>query len=255
MIMFEAFNNFFDKIYVITLKRAADRQEHIKKELQGLNYTFMYGADKKDLDINKLIGDEIYDPGLAKKRHARSRKLDPGEIGCSLSHVMVYKDVIANNYKKVLILEDDVVIDKNTVGLFDTITGELPFDWQLLYLGYAKNEIPPANAGIKKLFYYLLYATGIKRKFNHTAINNLYPRPYSEHLQKAGLHDCTHAYAVTKEAAAILLQNQTPLTYAADNLLATVITNGLLKAYTAKPKLINQQYQVNEGNTFSYLHQ
>lgn len=253
--MFEAFNNFFDKIYVITLKRAGDRQEHIKKELQGLNYTFLYGADKKELDINQLINDKIYDPLLAQKKHARSRKLDPGEIGCSLSHVMVYQDIIANNYKKALILEDDVVIDKSTISLFDSITGELPADWQLLYLGYAKNENPPANAVIKKLFYHLLYTAGIKRKFSHTAINNLYPRPYSAHLQKAGLHDCTHAYAITNDAAAILLQNQTPLVYAADNLLAAVITNGLLKAYISKPTLINQQYQVNEGNTVSYLHQ
>ena len=47
-IMFEPLNNYFDKIYVITLQRAADRQLMLKQELDGLHYTFMYGMDKNN---------------------------------------------------------------------------------------------------------------------------------------------------------------------------------------------------------------
>lgn len=253
--MFEALNNFFDKIYVITLTRATDRHIHIQNELQGLNYTLQYGADKKDLDIPKMITGKLYDPEAAKKKQMMGKDLTPGEIGCSLSHMMIYKDVVANNYNKVLILEDDVVIDKKAIKLFPEVVKELPADWQLFYLGYAKNETPPYNAGLKKMFYHLLYSTGIKTKLDHTGINNLYPKPYSAHLQKAGFHDCTHAYAITKEAAKILLGKQTPLVYTADNLLAFTITQGSLKAFASKPKLINQQYQVSGANTISYLHQ
>jgi glycosyl transferase, family 25 len=145
------------------------------------------------------------------------------------------------------------VVDKKALSFFSSLVAELPQDWQLLYLGYDKNETAPANAGLKKIFYHLIYTLGIKKKFNHAAINKLYPRPYSEHLQEAGFHDCTHAYAITKEAAEILLAKQSPVTYSADNLLALSIVNSLLKAFIPRPKLINQQYQVNPGSTVSYL--
>ncbi|MBL0355784.1 MAG: glycosyltransferase family 25 protein [Chitinophagaceae bacterium] len=253
--MFAPLNNFFDKIYVVTLERAMDRHLHIQQELAGLNYTLMYGADKKNMNVDELVSRKIYDPVSAKQKHIMHKDMTKGEIGCSLSHTMIYQDIISNNYQKVLVLEDDVVVDKNAIQLFSAITSELPADWQLFYLGFAKNETAPSNASIKKFFYHLLYSLGLKRTLNHTIIDHLYPEVFSTHLQKAGFHDCTHAYAITNAAAKILLQQQTPLVYTADNLLAFTITNQLLNAFITVPKLINQQYQVNEQPVTSYLHQ
>lgn len=253
--MFEALNNFFDKIYVITLARAADRHAQLQQELAGLQYSLFYGADKKELDNTALVQKGIYDPVTAKQRHIMHKDLTGGEIGCAISHTMVYRDILKNGYQKVLILEDDVVVDKKALPLFDSITAELPANWQLLYLGFAKNEKAPANAFLKKAFYHLLYALGIKRTLNHSVIMHLYPEQYSAHLQRAGFHDCTHAYAITNEAAAILLQQQSPVIFTADNALAFTITNQLLQAFITRPKLINQQYQVNGEQGLSYLHQ
>jgi glycosyl transferase family 25 len=253
--MFDALNNYFDKIYVVTLERATDRHQHIRRELEGLRYSFLYGADKNSINAAELAAKKVYDPVLAKKQHIMHKDLTGGEIGCSISHTMLYRDVLTNNYQKVLVLEDDVVIDRNTIGLFPEMIKELPADWQLWYLGFAKNEKAPANARLKKLFYHLLYALGLKRTLNHTVIGNLYPARFSTHLLRSGFHDCTHAYAITNEAAAILLQQQTPVQYTADNLLAFTITNKKLNAFIADPKLINQQYQVNEQPVISYLHQ
>jgi glycosyl transferase family 25 len=251
--MFEPLNKFFDKIYVITLQRAADRHLHIQKELAGLNYTLMYGVDKLNINIGELIQHKDYDEALALKQHPMSKKMRTGEIGCSLSHRMVYQDVLKNHYQRVLILEDDVVIDKKNISLFETIAAELPSDWQLWYLGFAKNETPPANATVKKLFYHLCYSLGLKSKLNHTVINNLYPVRYSAHLQKAGFHDCTHAYAISNEAAKILLKQQSPVQYTADNLLAFTVTNEMLRSFISVPRLINQQYQVDNVHATSYL--
>jgi len=253
--MFDSLNNFFDKIYVITLQRAADRHLHLKKELAGLNYTILYGADKNDLDTKELVAKKLYDPVLAKKKHIMNKEMTGGEIGCAISHIMVYEEMIKNNFEQVLVLEDDVVIDKKNIGLFDAIKNELPANWQLWYLGFAKNEVPPGNAGIKKFFYHLMYSLGLKKTLNHTVITHLYPAPYSAHLKKAGFHDCTHAYAITLPAAKILLQQQTPVIYTADNLLAFTITNDLLTAFISQPTLINQQYQVAGNQSNSYLNQ
>ena len=253
--MFEPLNNFFDKIYVITLKRATERHLHIHQELEGLQYSLFYGADKNELDLEELALQHKYDPELAIKKNIMHKRMTAGEVGCSLSHKMIYEEVIKHNYNKVLILEDDVVIDRKNIMLFDSISRELPDDWQLWYLGYTKNVTPPANAFAKKLFYHFCYSLGIKRTLNHTVVNNLYPAPFSAHLQKAGFHDCTHAYGLTNDAARILLKRQTPVQYIADNLLAFTCTNDLLRAFISTPALINQQFQVSSNPPISYVKQ
>ncbi len=253
--MFEALNNFFDKIYVITLERATDRHLLVKQQLEGLNYTFLYGTDKNDLQYERLVQNKLYDPVLAQKHHLVGKEMRVSEIACSMSHRAVYEDVVKNKYQKVLILEDDVIVDKENIALFETVARELPVNWGLWYLGFAKHERPPGIAVLKKLFYHLLYATGIKKTFNHTVINNLYPKPFSKHLQHAGFHDCAHAYAITGTTAGIFLKMQQPVSYVADHLLAYAASGRLVDAFITEPKLINQQYQVAAQPIKSYLNQ
>ena len=251
--MFEAFNDFFDKVYVITLHRAVERQQLIEQELKGLNYTFMFGADKNELDIETLKKSGQFDILLAKKHHTAGKIMLPGQLACSISHRMVYEDVIRNNYGKVLILEDDIVVDKRNLLSFKETVKELPADWGLWYLGFDKNENAPANSALKKVFYHFLYSIGLKPNYNHTVINNLYPKGFSTHLKVAGFHDCAHAYAITKNTAGILLKMQTPVSYIADHLLAYAVTNALFKSFISVPTLINQQYQVSAKPVQSYI--
>jgi GR25 family glycosyltransferase involved in LPS biosynthesis len=62
-----------------------------------------------------------------------NRDILPGEIGCALSHLSIWKDAKNKNYDSILILEDDFKVD-----------GEFPakeialYDWGLLYLGRQK---------------------------------------------------------------------------------------------------------------------
>lgn len=253
--LFEPLNNYFDKIYVITLKRATDRHLHIIKELEGLNFEFMYGCDKINLKKDELIENKQFDPELASQHHIMGKEMNMGEIACSISHKMVYEDVVKNNFSRVLIMEDDIIIDRKNISLFENISKELPNNWGMLYLGFAKNEQPPKMAFFKKAFYHLLFATGIKKQFNHKVINNLYPKNYSNHLNIAGFHDCAHAYAITGNTAKIFLQMQSPLSYIADHLLAYAACNKTINAFTSNPKLIHQQYQVSTTPIKSYINQ
>lgn len=248
---FSALNSFFDHIYVITLERAADRHEHIRKELQGLNYQFFFGKDKNQFSIEKIKTAGIYDEAAAMKHHRYGKPMQEGQIGCSWSHAEVYKDVIAKGYQKVLILEDDVVIDRQAANLFLQILKELPKDWELVYLGFAERETPPPGLALKKAFYHLLRIFNAVR-FSHTTINHLYPKRTSHHIYEAGYHDCTHAYAITQSAAKKLLGLQQPISFIADNLLAHAVTNRLVKGYIVLPKIIHQQYQVGTSSA-SYL--
>ena len=252
--IFDLLNHFFDKIYVITLQRATDRHLHIQKELNGLHYEFFYGKDKNEFSVSTLEQKGIYNERLAKKHHRYGKPMTPGMIGCSWSHKLVYTDIITHNYSKVLILEDDVVIDWNQAHLLPQLLKALPTDWELLYLGFAGNEQAPSNASFKKTYYHLLRVLGIF-KYSHATINNLYPQKAGEHLYKAGYHDCTHAYALTYSGAQKLAKLQQPISFFPDNLLAHAVTNNLVKGYITLPKIINQQYQVQEAATYSYINQ
>jgi glycosyl transferase family 25 len=251
---FDLLNSFFDKIYVITLQRARDRQEHVQKELNGLHYELFIGKDKQEFSVEDLKQKNIYNEDLARKHHRFSKPMQAGMIGCSWSHALVYKDVVQKEYKKVLIMEDDMVMDKKAILLLPQIFKELPEDWELLYFGFAVNEVPPPGSFLKKALYHAVrFFGGIK--FSHRTITNLYPKKVTTHLCKAGYHDCTHSYGLTASAAKKLLDLQTPISFLPDNLLAYAATNEIIKAYITQPKIINQQSQVENKPTHSYINE
>ena len=250
---FSALNQFFDKVYVITLQRATDRHAHIQKELAGLQYELFYGRDKQAFTIEELEKEGVYNEALARKHHRYGKAMPAGMIGCSWSHAEVYKTILTEGYQKVLILEDDVVIDKNPLTIWQDVLTELHEDWELLYLGFAEKEKVPPMAFLKKAVYHLQRLFG-GLNYSHTTIRNLYPKKIGRYVSKAGYHDCTHAYGLTRSGAEKLLQLQTPISFFPDNLLAHAATNELVKAYIIQPKIINQLYQVGTTSV-SYINQ
>lgn len=248
---FSQLNQSFEKIYVITLQRATDRQAHVQQELNGLNYQFFFGKDKQQFSIEELKQQGLYDEEAARRNHRYNKPMQIGQICVSWSHADVYNDIVQNGYRNALIMEDDVVVDREQAKGFSEILAALPADWQVLYLGFAEREKAPKTVFFKKLFYHALRLfKGIR--FTHRTIEHLYPKKVSAHIYRAGYHDCIHAYAVTQQAAKTLLTMQQPVSFIADNLVAYAVTNGLLKGYVVQPRIIYQQYQIGTSSA-SYL--
>ncbi len=248
---FSQLNQFFDKIYVITLERAGDRQAQIRKELDGLNYTFFFGKDKQHFSVEQLQADGIYNETLARRHHRYGKPMQAGQVCVSWSHAEVYRDVVQNGFQKVLIMEDDVVLDAAAAQNFPAIVRELPADWELVYFGFAEREKAPAGLVFKKLFYHFLRLFHAIR-FSHATINHLYPKKIAPHVYRAGYHDCIHAYAITQSAARKLLHLQEPISFIADNLTAHAVTNEIVNGYVVWPRIFYQQYQLGRS-TASYL--
>ena len=245
-------NNYFDFIYVLTIKRAKDRQEKIKKDLAGLKYTFFYGVDKKDLDIETLEKDNIYSPNKARFRNRYNKDMRISEIACSLGHKYIYEDMLMNKYKRVLILEDDVIFNMNGIEIFDYLIEELPINWELVFFDYTKNEHRSLFSLFKVYTYHIQKMLG-GLKWSHTMIKNLFPRKYSEHLNKSGYHYFASAYAITQSAAEKLIELQTPIQFPADHLLPYAATNEIINSFITTHKLFNQQSQGNSINMQSYI--
>eukprot|EP00697_Spironema_sp_BW2_P006707 gnl/Spiro4/20814_TR10132_c0_g1_i1.p4 gnl/Spiro4/20814_TR10132_c0_g1~~gnl/Spiro4/20814_TR10132_c0_g1_i1.p4 ORF type:complete len:269 (+),score=-11.67 gnl/Spiro4/20814_TR10132_c0_g1_i1:3187-3993(+) len=97
-------------VFVISLKSSTERRkrldEHFKK--MGLPFEFMdavYGKDLNDIDI------ATYCDMQAVKN--APNWLTRSAIGCALSHLNIYKEVIRRNLPYAVIFEDDVIINKD----------------------------------------------------------------------------------------------------------------------------------------------
>ena len=231
---------YFDKVFVVSVPRFTQRHQQVQQHLQGLSFDFFWGADKLQLDYDTAKTNGTYDEQKAKQLQRQGKALNLGEIACSLSHRMVYEEMLKHNWEKVLILEDDVLPLYNNLTQLPDALNELPANWELVYLGYLKHEKVTA-ALKKKQWLYKVFARLGFMKWTYKMVTNLLPRPYSSHLKEAGFHDCTHAYAVTLEAAKKLLAVQTPVVYRADDLLSSTIMKGELKAFVTEPKFFDQE--------------
>ena len=243
---------FFDKIFVITLHRATDRQIQVKEQLAGLPFDFFYGADKQQLNQDQLISENIYNEEKAKALNRYDKGMVLGHIACSLSHRNLYEHILAMGYKRVLIFEDDVVTLTENLSQLQEAMKELPEDWELVYFGYAKYEKATFKLKCRQAFYKLLsYLRLIK--WSPLMVSNLLPKPFSKHLQKAGFHDLTHAYAVTDKACVKLIDQQTPVAFNSDSLLTYLVMNGKLNAFITRPQFFTQQMFIDPAQR-SFIH-
>jgi len=236
----ELLQNYFDKIFVVTLPRFADRQQRMNEHLQGLPFEFFNGADKMQIDYDKAKTDGTYDETRTKQLQRQGKVLNLGEIACSLSHRNIYSAMIKEGWQRILILEDDALPLYDHLELIKDTLNELPADWELVYFGYLKHEKVTFGLKTKQFFYKILSGLGLMA-WTPTMVKNLLPRPFSTHLKRAGFHDCTHAYAITRSAAEKLLAAQTPVVYRADDLLSSTIMKGELNAFVTEPKFFDQE--------------
>lgn len=231
---------YFDKVLVLTVARFTERHEKVKRRLEGIDFEFFYGTDKNDLTPERISREYRYDASASLAVRQVFPEMNTGEIACSLSHCNIYEAIIRNNWQRVLILEDDVVPDPEQLLSLPASLKELPDDWELFYLGYLKNEKITAGLRLKQAWYKIMRLFGLS-KLSFRQISHLAPANYSRHLLKAGFHDCTHAYAVSREGAMKLLKAQTPVRYRADNLLTALVLDEKINAFANKTFLFNQE--------------
>ncbi|HVG42406.1 MAG TPA: glycosyltransferase family 25 protein [Chitinophagaceae bacterium] len=246
-------NSYFNKVYVITLERSIERHEKMQTMLQGLEFSFFYGNDKKELTMDELLEQGIYDEQKAISLHKDDKPLNTTQISCAWSHRLVYEDMIANNYERVLILEDDVIIKKEGLALFEDMVEQLPEDWELWYLDYHKNLRRDLGTFLVQQFLHFRRWIN-KLKWNHTMINNMYARKYKTNIFIAGSHQFSTAYAITHEGAKKLIELQTPIAFCSENLLSYACANAIVEGYVSVPKLfLRESYLQDKKNKETYV--
>lgn len=130
------------KTFIINLDSSTDRRAAIAAQCQtaGLHYEF----------VRAVNGKQLSDEELAQHTHALNYAFKPGEIGCALSHISIYKKIIREKIPQALILEDDALLTEELPAVLSSPALQLgPRDATLVLLSrvnkYVNNVIAPVT--------------------------------------------------------------------------------------------------------------
>ena len=118
-------NNYFDKIFIINLKNRNDRLTSILSNLNKFNITNYERIDAYFIDDLNSIPNNFYNNFRNNGILKHGEKYVNGAIGCKLSHVEAIKIAKNRNYKRILILEDDIFIRDNFNLEFEKLQKEI----------------------------------------------------------------------------------------------------------------------------------
>jgi len=195
----------FDKIYIINLSNNVERRNHITNELNGIgwnNYEFIDAVNGAELrPITELIGSGIVSDTFIDPNGLLTKNI----IACAYSHKIAYQRFLDDGYDTCLILEDDATI--TPIGykfllnnLHKNIKNELEkIDWDIFVWGLVGDNIP---------------------NYGHVPGSNILVEYKKYSPDWAG-----HAYQINRKGAQKLLNNNTPIQFAADVNLETANCN------------------------------
>ncbi|MFC1694672.1 glycosyltransferase family 25 protein [Pseudomonadota bacterium] len=235
----------FDSILVVTLKGQHERQDQAAKALEtyGVPFQFFYGADYRDRSVKELVTEQIYDPTYKEKNGKLS--LTSGEIGCAASHRTLAEKIVEGHHNTVLVLEDDLIVLGDNIGAFVESRSTLPKSWNLLYLGYNKNNVSiPLSIRLKLASWYRLRFWFGSKRHDPSTIRRIFRRPYNSNWFHAGCFNGTHAYAIDRSAAKYLVNLQTPVKLEADMALQHLVRFSGLNAYCPKYDVFDQRWDI-----------
>ncbi len=210
------------KIYILNLKSDKNRRENIINELKKQNISNYEIIEA--VDGNKLKQNEI-DLSISKNKkfiNPINTNMSKSEIGCALSHIKIYREIINCNLDFALILEDDAIfINKFTENLKTFIIKNLKFKKQIILLS--------------ELWEFYKKPIDRENEYEIVDVTNAF---------------FTHSYFINREAAKSLVSFNFPVKTVADNFVIFKIFCGI-KITGLNPYLLEQE-KINFKSTISF---
>ena len=120
--------NTIDKIFIINLDKDNERLKKSYKQLNYYNiknyerYPAIYGANLTKDKLNS------YTTTIGKIIASKSM------IGCGISHINIWKNIIKEKISKCLILEDDFILTDDFLNKFNNIINKAPVNYDIIFL-------------------------------------------------------------------------------------------------------------------------
>jgi len=205
-------NTYFDKIFWINCNTRADRYLRMQARLKLL------GVEAERVECVRGAKVQIPIPLIS------TRTLNAGEVGCFLSHRMLYQRIQKEGWQRTLILEDDAEFVKGFAERFEDVYEAVPTDWQMLYLG--------------RWNYDYLVTKERGQNGERVGLNTLLDEKHGHGIYAADRNWLTHAYAVDQSAIEHILTHTSEIKGGIDEVLAQIQSE--LKVYAIHPALIHQ---------------
>ena len=241
--MKSAINDLFDKVYVLTIGRNADRHPLVNAMLQHTNFEFWYGFDAgAHFPLKKYVS-EIDAPFFLQHNVDRDFAISStiGQFGAYLSIKKMIDHIAASDYKKVLIFEDDAKATRaNWEKILYHSLQELPDDWDILMAGYFYDGGLYKYACHRKARPFInLYNTLRRLNNSNKGIKKL-PVKFSAHLDRSGYSTGGHAYCLSNKGAKLLSWNLNPMRDSGDLLFSRLVTEQQINSFSVYPGLFIQ---------------
>ncbi|MBY0476818.1 MAG: glycosyltransferase family 25 protein [Chitinophagaceae bacterium] len=235
-------NTFFDKVFIISIKRNEQRLQSFLQQNPDLKVEIFDGVDGRMLfpEIDQVFKFPLYFFEQNKLSYERCKRWNKGQLGCAMSNLFLQKKIVSEQIGKALIMEDDAFIKTESLLFFQKALLELPKDWDLFYMGYNPPSRWSENLFTRQL---LRIKHFIKPAFSEGLSSGALGKRYfsesfSSHLNKPGIYGGTHGYALSYEGAKKILTIDTPLQFGFDTTLMYANYHKLLNSYSLKKPLI-----------------
>jgi len=259
--MTNAFNKFFDKIYVISLYDKFERWKKIEKQfgnrkIKVERFIAVDGRCKNEGEkacMDKLKSFEIaFDVTILDKKSKKQpvQELLPA-ASLTIGTILILRDMVRKNLKHILICEDDVVLTHGIETKFKQGLKEIGnYKWDVLYLGcggrcgykgvsYEKTSTNKFLSGVPAAEhsddeYYVAVAEDLRMPCEQ--IDCI---PFSDHISFAKRPAGTWAYAYSLEGAKKMLKLiDDNASNHIDHLLREPISEGKIKALSFDPPIV-----------------
>jgi glycosyl transferase family 25 len=228
---------YVDNVYLINMDKDTEKLENVTKECKKFNINF-----ERFSGVNCLnLSEEELDKYVTKT----CQNICPnGLVGCAISHMKIYEDALKNNYKNILVLEDDVYFTDDLYEELDKAMSELPENYDILYIGrrglcYKKTVYKLDLVFIVEL---LLSNINNNKKNNKKIMNNKYI-----HVPKFPL--ATHAMIISNKGCKKLLNIIRKISYHID--LTIALKNNELDIYVTDKQLAYQRWGESANSNIS----
>ncbi len=235
-------NTLFDKIFVLTINRNLKRRLIVDKNLKSIQFEYWFGFDLPSEFSNiKYVSDlsnEFFENNTLDKYSVK--RMTKGQLGAYLSIKKIIEFIASNDFKQVMIFEDDFnPLKKNWENILCNAIQELPNDWDILLVGYIYSGFS------YKLAYYRTFRPLLKiwswiKKIITNKPQIILPNMFSNNLDTSGLCSGGHAFCLSHKGAILLSKHLNPMKMSGDELVCKLISEKKIKAYSVYPCLFSQ---------------
>jgi GR25 family glycosyltransferase involved in LPS biosynthesis len=215
-------NRIVDKVYVINLDKDTARMEAISAQLKshGIEFTRIPAVLGSTVKRSPYLTDFC------------ERFCTDGMKGCAISHRLIWEDMLENQYRRILVFEDDAILSPQFNQELERAWGQLPDDFDVFYLGcnFKCTDTYPVPKLINK-------------------ITNSTPEVVDDNILSVNGSFGTHAYMLSRKGAKVF--QSLPINTHIDLQMEIWTTKFQLNAYSINPVIVTTTG--NDGGNGSNL--